>query len=151
MAFAHEHQFLLSSLININVFQPLMCLTTINKMCVFFVCLITCKTCSLLLMDSSTDLTNKTVYVVYGQFRFFAAFCVISSVSLIMFLVLPTDPNMVAHPCRHAAHHTVPHLCNTVSLTPKWKHLRAFTEAVISLVTAGQVITTRHMLVNFRQ
>lgn len=29
---------------------------------------------------------------------------------------LPTDPNMVAHSCRHATHHTVPDLCDTVSL-----------------------------------
>lgn len=34
----------------------------------------------------------------------------------VLFLILPADPNMVAHSCGHAAHHTVPHLCNTVSL-----------------------------------
>lgn len=34
----------------------------------------------------------------------------------ILYLILPTDPNMVAHSCRHATHHTVPDLCDTVSL-----------------------------------
>lgn len=59
-------------------------------------------------------------------------------------LVLSSDPDMVAHSCGHAAHHTVPHLRHPVSfqihrcLCWLWPVMSNFYQIFTNLLAIGQ-------------